>query len=91
MDPLQLKEKQLNDYIYTLGDLKELDYNTLKRELREILGEEPAIKLNYKKENLINEDGTKSKIKVEKLESMTIIFTHDNDDVILPISKEFLI
>lgn len=91
MDPLQLKEKQLNDYIYQLGDLKEIDYKTLQKNLRDILGEEPAIKLNYIKENKINEDGSKSNIKIEKLESITIIFTHDNDDMITPIMKEFLI
>lgn len=91
MNPLQLKEKQLNDYIYQLGDLKEIDYKTLQKNLRDILGEEPAIKLNYIKENKINEDGSKSNIKIEKLESITIIFTHDNDDMITPIMKEFLI
>ena len=78
MDSLQMfKEQQINDYLSSI-DLNNIDTNQLKNDLRNKLGEEPAVKFNYISELMINEDGTKDK-RVENLESVTIIFTVERE------------
>ena len=46
----------------------------IKKRLKTILGEEPAIKLHYKKDVMINE-ASKEAIEIEKLNSIDIIYT----------------
>jgi hypothetical protein len=81
MDSLQqFKEKVINDYLSSIDMTAEyLDANQIKRELKSKLGEEPAIKFNYESETMLKEDGSGEKVRVEKLESMTIIFTVDKE------------
>jgi len=74
------KEKQINDYLSSIDMSEEyLDINQIINDLKIKLGEEPAIKFNYVSETLLKEDGSKEKIKIEKLDSMTIIFTVDKE------------
>jgi hypothetical protein len=95
MDSLQMfKEQQINDYLSSI-DLNNIDTTQLKNDLRNKLGEEPAVKFNYHSELMINEDGTKDK-RVENLESVTIIFTVEREimpgkTVPIPVTKTFLI
>ena len=95
MDDLQLfKEKIINDYMSSI-DLLNLDLNQIKAELKSKLGEEPAIRMNYKNTQMIRED-TKEKVNVEKLESITIIYTVEREIVPgqltpFPITKEIII
>lgn len=78
MDNLRIfKEKEINNYISNT-DLNNIDVKQIKIDLRNKLGEEPAIKLNYKNEEMIMEDGSGSK-KIEKLHSITVIFTVDQE------------
>ncbi|NPV13286.1 MAG: hypothetical protein HPY57_16115, partial [Ignavibacteria bacterium] len=71
VDNLQnFKEKQINDYLSSI-DMTDIDINQIKRDLKHKLGEEPAIKMNYKNEKMVKED-TGEKVIVEKLESFTI-------------------
>ena len=97
MDPLQqFKEKAINDYLSSIDMTSEfLDIDQIKQDLKSKLGEEPAIKFNYKREESVNE-GTGEKISVEKLESMTIIFTIDREIIPgknqpMPVSQTFLV
>lgn len=81
MDSLQqFKEKVINDYLSSIDMSEEfLDANLIKNELKSKLGEEPAIRFNYIKEEMIKEDGSNEKVSVEKLDSMTIIFTVEKE------------
>ena len=95
MDNLQaFKEKAINNYLSNI-DLTNISVKQMKNDLKVLLGEEPAIKLNYINEKLLNEDGNKEKI-VEKLDSITIIFTINKElipgtDTPFPITKTFIV
>lgn len=80
MDNLQqFKEKVINDYLSSIDMTAEfLDAEQIKKDLRSKLGEEPAIKFNYTNQEMIKEDSGE-KIRIEKLDSMTIIFTIERE------------
>jgi len=78
-DIKQLKEKTINDYIsQCLLDENNIDIDKMKGDLSILLGEKPGIELEYKSEKLILED-EKKVIKKEKLESIHIYYTYEND------------
>ena len=98
MDNLQMfKEKQINDYLSSIDMSEEfLDMNQIKIDLKAKLGEEPAIKFNYVSDTMLKEDGSKEMIRVEKLESMTIIFTVDKEispgnTAAFPVTQTFIV
>jgi len=72
------KQKLINDYFASI-DFTEINIDQLKNELGNIIGEKPAIRLNYKREEMINEEGTKTGKKLEKIQSITVIFTYEKD------------
>lgn len=96
------KEKQVNDYIsnnLNFENPNEISSIRVKEELKNILGEEPGVKLNYRSEELLSEtDGSKKR--VETLESITIVYTYEKtipdgrggmNMIPVPVEKEFLI
>jgi PP-loop superfamily ATP-utilizing enzyme len=95
MDNLKIfKEQQINNYLSSI-DLSDPDINQIKQDLKLILSEEPAIRINYKTEQMFKE-GTNEKIKVENMESITIIFTVDREispghSLPYPVSKTFML
>jgi len=97
MDTIQqFKEKVINNYLSSIDmTSKFLDRAQIIRDLKNELGEEPAIQFNYKKEQSLNET-TGEEISTEKLESMTIIFTVDRELIHgqtspMPVSQTFII
>jgi len=77
-----MKEKQINDYISNvLLNEDTIDVDVMKSALGTILGERPGIDLEYKTEQLIMEDGKKS-IRKEKLESVNIYYTYDDNGIL---------
>jgi hypothetical protein len=77
MDPLKVfKEKTINNYISNDVDFDNIDVNKIKRDLRNLLGEEPAVMLNYGVEKMIPEGESEEK-RVEKLESISIYYTYE--------------
>ncbi len=50
----------------------------IKEDMRRFLGEEPGIEVTYKKDVMLNEDGSGSK-EIEKVAMISIVFT-DLDD-----------
>jgi len=80
MDSLQqFKEKIINDYLSSIDMTAEyLNADIIKKELKSKLGEEPAVRFNYISEELIKE-GSEEKVRIEKLDSMTIIFTVEKE------------
>lgn len=95
MDNLQaFKEKAINNYLSNVN-LNDLDTKQLKQDLKSLLGEEPAVQMNYINEKPLNEDGTEGK-RIEKLDSVTITFTINKEvmpgtEIPFPISKTFLL
>lgn len=60
-------------------DMNEINVDQISSKLHKHLGEKPAIRLNNGKIFFINEDGQKTDTKVDKLESLDIIFTIDKE------------
>ena len=95
MDSLQLfKEKAINNYLSSV-DLVNIDVEQMKKDLRPLIGEEPAIRLNYIDQTPLNEDGKKG-IKKEKMNSISVTFTINKEimpgsEIPFPITKEFLV
>jgi len=95
MDNLQqFKEKQINTYLSSI-DLTNINIKQVQTDLKTLIGEEPAIKLNYINENILNEDGSKGN-QIEKLDSISITFTINKElipgqEFPFPITKKYLI
>ena len=94
MDEKSIKEKAVNNYMSSV-DLDNLDANQIKNDLHQLLGETPAIKFNYEQESILNEDGADTGKKLEKLESIELIFTYEKEiggkTVPIPVNKKFFI
>jgi len=86
------KQKIINNYLSSIDLIPDkININEIKSDLKKLLAEEPAVRLNYKKEYKLNEDGSKSK-PIEKLKSMTIIFTYLNENNIpIPVEETIII
>ena len=95
MDNLQeFKEKQINTYLSSV-DLTDMNIKQIQQDLRQLIDEEPAIKLNYISEKSLNEDGSEGK-RIEKLDSVSVTFTINKEllpgqEIPFPITKNYLI
>lgn len=79
MDEIKnLKEKQINDYIYEV-ELNDPSVSEIKKGLKYILGEEPGVKFNYTQELKINETTGKKERQKSELESIEIYYTYIGD------------
>ena len=89
----EMKIKEINDYISSIN-LNEINTNQISEHLHIKLGERPAVRLNYKTNNLINE-ATKEVKKIEKIESITIVFTTSREiggqTVYFPVEETFIV
>jgi len=80
MDDIKIiKEKTINDYIYNNIDLTHAGSIDIRKGLKNILGEEPAVKFNYKQNMKINETGKVERLPNE-LESIEIYYTYIGSD-----------
>ena len=76
MDEIRnFKEQMINDYISQI-DYDNIDTNLIRRELRQMLGEEPNVHLVYNQEMTLLEDG-KSQQRLERLEGLEVTFTYE--------------
>ena len=81
MDELKMfKEKAINDYISQNINLDHTGAKDIKTGLRDILGEEPAVKFNYKQIMKINETTAKVERLPNELESIEIYYTYIGSD-----------
>jgi len=81
MDDLKIfKEKAINDYIYNNIDLTHAGTNDIKLGLKKVLGEEPAVKFNYKENMKINETSGKVERLPNELESIEVYYTYIGSD-----------
>jgi len=74
------KEKMINDYIYQNINLTHSGTNDIKLGLKTVLGEEPAVKFNYKENMKINETTGKVERLPNELESIDIYYTYIGSD-----------
>jgi len=81
MDDIKIfKEKAINDYIYNNINLTHTGAPDIKNGLRNILGEEPAVKFNYKQNMKINEINGKVERLPNELESIEVYYTYIGSD-----------
>lgn len=76
-----MKEQLIREFIarYNFDD-ENWSVNEIKRELKNMLGETPAVMVNYDKDIMVNEISGKTK-EIKKMDSVTVVFTDDNDNV----------
>lgn len=81
MDDIKIfKEKLINDYIYNNVNLTHTGSGDIKRGLRVILGEEPAVKFVYRENMKINETTGKVDRLPNELEAIEIYYTYIGSD-----------
>jgi len=81
MDDIKIfKEKAINDYIHANINLTHAGTNDIKHGLKNLLGEEPAVKFNYKQNMKINEVNGKVERLPNELESIEIYYTYIGSD-----------
>ena len=81
MDDIKIfKEKIINDYIYNNIDLTHTGVSDIRNGLRNLLGEEPAIKFVYRENMQINEVSGKRERLNNELESIEIYYTYIGSD-----------
>ena len=81
MDDIKIfKEKMINDYIHANINLTHTGSNDIKSGLRNILGEEPAVKFIYKQNMKINETTGIVERLPNELESIEIYYTYIGSD-----------
>ena len=81
MDDIKIfKEKIINDYIYNNIDLTHTGVSDIRNGLRNLLGEEPAIKFVYRENMQINEVSDKRERLNNELESIEIYYTYIGSD-----------
>jgi hypothetical protein len=74
-----MRQEILNDY-FSKVNFKKTDWtvNNIKKDIQILLGEIPAMQLEYRTVEKLNES-TNAMEKIENLESIEITFTDDND------------
>jgi hypothetical protein len=81
MDDIKFfKEQQINNYILTNVNLTHAGTVDIKSGLKILLGEEPAVKFNYKQSMKINETTGKVERLPNELESIEIYYTYIGSD-----------
>ena len=81
MDDLKFfKEQAINDYIRNNINLTHTGSGDIKRGLKTLLGEEPAVKFVYKQSMKINETTGKVERLPNELESIEIYYTYVGSD-----------
>lgn len=97
MDNIKLfKEQQINKYISDyLSDKPEfIDIEKIINDIGNVIHEKPAVKLNYIKEEILNE-ASGEKEDIESVESITVIFTYTQEvngiDIPFPVIQKFII
>ena len=70
------KESTINEFIKNNINLTHTGVKDIKNGLKALLGEEPAVKFNYKENMKINEDTGKVERLQNELESIEIYYTY---------------
>jgi hypothetical protein len=69
------KKTIIDNYISTIDwESDKWDINNIKKALKHLIGEEPAIKINYEKEHRLNEFTGQVTTPIEKLVSLDVFY-----------------
>lgn len=75
-----MKERIIRDFIANYDFTNEnWSVNDIKKGLQKLLGEIPAVMVNYEKDIMVNEISGKTK-EIKKIDTVTLVFTNDNDE-----------
>lgn len=86
----QQKIKAINNYMSLIDIDENIDYKKIEFELASLLGEKPAVQLEYKDETFLNEDGKEAK-KINKLKSINIFYTYEDNGILKFGKKTYII
>ena len=76
-----MKEHIISDYIlHKVNFKKDWSLKQIKEDLKKMLGEEPALKINYEKDAILNEVSGESK-EIKKIKSVDVIFTDEYEKI----------
>lgn len=78
-----LRNKQINDFMASFTDLKEVDVKEIQEGLRTVLGETPGVDFEYGVDFQLNED-TGDEDRLEELKKIHIYYTYIDEDVNMP-------
>lgn len=71
----KFKESIIDNYVYNI-DPNRINVDDIKRELKQLLNEEPGIHLEYDNETIILEDGKSSK-NISELKGISVYYSYD--------------
>ena len=81
MDDIKIfKEKIINDFIHNNINVTHTGSSDIKRGLKTLLGEEPAVKFVYRENMKINETTGKVERMANELEAIEIYYTYIGSD-----------
>lgn len=69
-----IKEHIIREYFSKFDFDSDWSYHTILEELGKLLGETPAVDIQYKKDVMVNESTNKS-IEISKIDKVSVIFT----------------
>ena len=76
-----MKHLSINTYISKLNfNRDDWSLKQIKEDMRKFLGEEPGIEIVYKKDVMLNENGSGSK-EIEKVTTVVVVFTDLDDSI----------
>jgi len=75
-----MKEAAIREFLSKVDWSKNWSYQVLENEMKSFLGERPTLDIKYQKDVSINEN-TQETIEIQKLVSVSVIFTDDKDKI----------
>ena len=75
-----MKEDSVANYIASLDLTGDFSVKQIKEQLKRLLGEEPALKINWVSDTPIFEGGQKINTKIERVKSVSITFSDGEDE-----------
>jgi len=73
------------EYLKNVDWNSDWSYRKIKKDLKEKIGEEPAIDVNYKKDVIINEFNSESE-EIYKVDTVDVIYSPDLDEKVKRVS-----
>ena len=81
----QTKEQIITEYLGNVDFNGDWSYRTIQRELHKLIGEEPAINVEYKKDVYISELNSEAK-EINTVDKIDIVFSPDLDHTVKTLS-----
>lgn len=82
-DIKNLRDQQINNYMSSFEDLREVDVEVIKEGLKQLLGEEPGVEFEYGVDFTMNET-TGENERQNGLKKINVLYSYINSDTDLP-------